>query len=134
MFGLFESKREKQDNLVRKGMAAMSRGKFSTAECYFLKAVGLDVLDSAEAWMGLGALYFAAELFNKSKGCFETALNQKPNDYHAIRGMALVERKLGNDVHAVELFRQLQIRFNYKPDEDPTQTSAERHWFKSNGF
>lgn len=134
MFGLFESKKEKQLNLVGKGMAAMASGKFNAAEGYFLKAVGLNVLDAPEAWMGLGTLYFAAEMFDKSKGCFETALDQKPDDYHAIRGMALVERKLGNDDHAVELFKQLQIRFGYKPDEDPTQTPAERDWFRANGL
>lgn len=133
MFGLFESKREKQDNLLRKGMAAMASGRFNAAEGCFLKAIELDIFDSAEAWIGLGTLYFSVELDAKAKGCFETALGQKPDDYHAIRGMALVERRIGNDGHAVELFRQLQAKFDYNPYEDPTQAS-DQNWFRSKGF
>ena len=133
MFGLFESKKEKQDNLLKKGMAAMASGRFNAAEGCFLKAVELDIFDSAEAWIGLGALYFSVEMNSKAKDCFETALGQKPDDYHAIRGMALVERRIGNDEHAVELFRQLQAKFDYNPYEDPAQAS-EHDWFRSNGF
>lgn len=133
MFGLFESKKEKQDKLQRKGMTAMASGQFSAAEGYFLKAVELDIFNAAEAWIGLGSLYFSVDMNSKAKGCFETALGQKPDDYHAIRGMALVERRIGNDEHAVELFRQLQTKFDYNPYEDPTQAS-DQNWFRSNGF
>lgn len=133
MFGLFQSKKEKQDNLLRKGMAAMASGQLDAAEGYFLKAVELDIFDSAEAWIGLGALYLSVEMNSKAKDCFVTALSQKPNDYHAIRGMAIVERQIGNDEHAVELFKQLQAKYGYNPYEDPTQTSNQ-DWFRSNGF
>lgn len=131
MFGLFESKQEKIEKLLKKGMASMGSGQFSAAESCFLKAIELDIFNAADAWIGLGALYFSTENIEKAKSCFETAMGQRRDDYHAIRGMALVERKLGNDEHAAELFRQLQDKFQYKSEEDPTLSTQDRVWLKS---
>lgn len=134
MFGLFESKQEKAEKLLKKGFSAMASGRFNSAEGYFLKAIGKDVFNAAEGWIALGILYASTGSLAKAKSCFETAMDQKKDDYHAIRGMALVEKRLGNDEHAAEMFGQLEKLFSYKPSEDPTLAAEDKDWFQDHNL
>ena len=131
MLGLFESKQEKIEKLVRKGFSAIPDGRFNAAESCFLKAMDLDLFNATDAWIGLGALYYSTGFLDKAKSCFATAIDQRRDDYHAIRGMALVEKRLGNDEYAVEMFGRLEREFGYKPSEDPTLTVGDKNWFQN---
>jgi Tfp pilus assembly protein PilF len=134
MFGLFENKKEKSEKLIKKGIAAMAAGSFTSAESCFLKAIELDIFNATDAWIGLGSLYLSTASNDKAKSCFETAVDQRRDDFHAIRGLALAEKALGHDEASIKCFKQLVDKFDYKPDDDPIIKPADRNWLASYGI
>lgn len=128
MFGFFESNEQKADKACAKGCMAMLHGDNASAIEYFKKAVWLNP-NHYEAWNNYGVVLGLHTIaLHEAKKCFEKAISLKPDYEKSIRGLGLIEKNLGNDDRAIELFRRLEQEFGYRPEKDLSLTDEEFNW------
>lgn len=131
MFGLFESNEQKADKACAKGCMALMLGRHKNAVEHFKKAVWLNPYHY-EAWNNFGVvLSFQPAALQEAKKCFEKALSLKPDYLNSIRGLAVVEKMLGNEKHSLELFRRLIKDFGYNPCKDETLSDSFFDWLNN---
>lgn len=128
MFGLFESDEQKADKACAKGCLAMLRGDYGDSIEHFKKAVWLNP-NHYEAWNNFGVvLGLHSNAQQEAKKCFEKALALKPDYWNAIRGLAIMEKELGNEERALMLFQRLVDEFGYNPCKDAALDDSLFDW------
>ncbi|HEX2975931.1 MAG TPA: glycosyltransferase, partial [Bacteroidales bacterium] len=76
------------------GNLYLMSGDLEHAKEYFERELKLKS-DSVSACLGLGEVFFAAEMYKESKEMFEWAVRNKPGEKSTIAGLAKANRKLG---------------------------------------
>ena len=134
MFGLFESNEQKAEKFYRRGLAEFRcHNSLAALEC-LQHAVDLDPRHAC-AWHDMSVLVGQrGGDWTLAKQYMEKAITIEPERFpDAWKGLAIIEKQLGNEERATELFKMVIDKYGWDPSKDLSIKDGERTWLEQHG-
>ncbi|MEM7498053.1 MAG: hypothetical protein AAF371_08690 [Pseudomonadota bacterium] len=97
---------DSMDLLLARGMEAMEKKDFETAEMHLTDLVRL-APDFAEGWNQRATLYFMMEDYGRSVADIEAVLAIEPRHFGALAGLGIILDRTGYDKGALDAYRRV---------------------------